>query len=557
VRSSFPSEDGTNSFTARPQPYKVTLPLKANSQPARRETPLVSLHLNSLDYGIVIAYFLVILLIGLALRRRNNTSRQFFEAGRSLPLAITGIAFVAANSGSLEVMGMISTSAKYGWRAMHFYWIGAVPAMLFLALWMMPIYYRSQVRSVPEFLKVRFGEPTRVFNALSFAVLTVLVSGVGLYAMALILQVIFAWTFLASTLISAVFVLAYILLGGLRATMYNEVLQFGLIVAGFAPLAWVSVRAVSKPHVWAGMHAIAPQAPALDGLGVLFGLGFVLSFGYWCTDFVLIQRGLAARDLATASATPLVAAAIKLVFPLLVVVPGVAAAAILPSDLSGRFDLALPALLAHYYPHGLLGLGVTAVLASFMSGMAGNISAFNTVWTYDLYQAHLAKDRSDAHYLLVGRIATVVATLLSIGTSFVVLRFNNLMDYVQMLFSVFNAPLFATFLLGMFTRWATPAGGLTGLIFGTLASFGHWLLYHYHVLHYGSDMTASFYGAGVGWVTCLLVTIAVSAVTKNPEALVSVADGGASGDRKRLPRGLLFAAITILFLLVMLNLFFA
>jgi SSS family solute:Na+ symporter len=511
----------------------------------------------------------VILLIGLGLRRRNTTSQQFFEAGRSLPLAVTGIAFVAANSGSLEVMGMISTSAKYGWRAAHFYWIGAVPAMLFLALLMMPIYYRSKVRSVPEFLKIRFGEPTRVFNALSFAVLTVLVSGVGLYAMALILQVIFGWSFLTATVISAIFVLAYILLGGLRATMYNEVLQFGLIVAGFTPLAWVSARycwgghgpgaSQGMGHIWAGMHTVDPHAATMDGLGVIFGLGFVLSFGYWCTDFVLIQRGLAARDLPTAAGTPLVAAAIKLFFPLLVVVPGVAAAAILPASLSGRFDLALPAMLARFYPHGLLGLGVTAVLASFMSGMGGNISAFNTVWTYDLYQAHIAKrSRSDAHYLLVGRIATVVATLLSIGTSFVVLRFNNLMDYVQMLFSIFNAPLFATFLLGMFTRWATPAGALSGLICGTLASFAHWLLYQNGILNYGSDMTASFYGAGVGWVACFLITIAVSVVTKNnlAETSVSLPASIRAGPRS-LPVSLLISAGGILLVLVLLNFIFA
>jgi SSS family solute:Na+ symporter len=296
----------------------------------------------------------------------------------------------------------------------------------------------------------------------------------------------------------------------------------------------------------------------MDGLGVIFGLGFVLSFGYWCTDFVLIQRGLAARDLTTACATPLVAAAVKLFFPLFVVVPGLAAAAMLPADLSSRFDLALPALLARYYPHGLLGLGVTAVLASFMSGMAGNISAFNTVWTYDLYQAHLAKGRSDAHYLFVGRVATVVATVLSVGTSFVVLRFNNLMDYVQMLFSIFNAPLFATFLLGMFTKWATPAGALTGLICGTLASFGHWLLYHQGILTYGSDMTANFYGAGVGWIACFLTTIGVSLVTKRgmlamPVSQPAFARTGPNG----LPLPLLISAAGILLVLVLLNFIFA
>jgi solute:Na+ symporter, SSS family len=509
---------------------------------------------------MVFGYFLLILLVGLRLRRSNRTTTQFLEAGRSVPLAITGIAFVAANSGSLEVMGMVSTSAKYGWRAVQFYWIGAVPAMIFLALAMMPIYYRSQVRSVPEFLKFRFGESIRTFNALSFAVLTVLVSGVGLYAMALILQTIFGLSFSQATVVSAVFVLAYILLGGLRATMYNEVLQFGLIVLGFAPLAWHAVRAYwGKPvHIWAGMQPVAPHAPALDGLGVVFGLGLVLSFGYWCTDFVLVQRALAARDLPSACATPLVGAAIKLFFPLLVVAPGVAAALVLPGSLAGRFDLALPAMLERYYPHGLLGLGVTAVLASFMSGMAGNISAFNTVWTYDLYQAHLAKGRSDRHYLMVGRAATVAATVLSIGTSFLVLRFNNLMDYVQMLFSVFNAPLFATFLLGMFTKWTTTAGAFTGLLCGTLASFTHWVLYQKGILAYGTDMTASFYGAGVGWLSCFVITIVVSVVTKSSTPSVEAYQPPKMLSSLRgLPRTLLICAAGILTALVVLNLLFA
>ena len=455
---------------------------------------------------------------------------------------------------------MVSTSAKYGWRAVHFYWIGAVPAMLFLALLMMPIYYRSKVRSVPEFLKVRFGEPTRVFNALSFAVLTVLVSGVGLYAMALILQVIFGWSFAVATVISAVFVLAYILLGGLRATMYNEVLQFALIVIGFAPLAWYSVLYCwGKPGAYLGRHACGRSARSDDGraggdLRSRLRVELRLLVYRFCVDSA---RAGCARS-PTASGTPLVAAAVKLFFPLLVVVPGVAAAAILPASLSGRFDLALPSMLERYYPHGLLGLGVTAVLASFMSGMAGNISAFNTVWTYDLYQAHLAKGRSDAHYLRVGRIATVVATVLSIGTSFVVLRFNNLMDYVQMLFSIFNAPLFATFLLGMFTSWATPVGALAGLVCGTLASFGHWLLYQEGILKYGSDMTASFYGAGVGWLACFFITIAVSMVTKKSLHAVPVyRPPGVRAGAGSLPLPLLLSAAGILLALVALNFIFA
>ncbi|HXY39492.1 MAG TPA: sodium:solute symporter family protein [Vicinamibacteria bacterium] len=502
------------------------------------------LALSWLDAVPLLLYLGAILLVGLRLRRRMVSTDAFLLAGRSLPSWATGIAFMAANCGALEVMGIVSTSAKYGARAVHFYWLGAIPAMLFLALFMMPIYRRSRVRSVPEFLKLRYGERTRAFNAACFAVLMVLVSGISLYAMAIVLGSVLGWSFGWSVLVGASVVLVYVFLGGLRATIYNEVLQFVLIVAGLLPLALLALRelhgfsgvAAALPaalrHAWKGMAAVDPASATMDGFGTVVGLGFVLSFGYWCTDFLLVQRALAARDLEAAVETPLIAAVAKLFFPLLVVVPGLAAFVLFPAALASRYDLALPQLMLRYYGPGLLGLGITAMLASFMSGMAGNVTAFNTVWTCDLYQAYLAPGRSDRHYLRVGRGASVVAVVLAGATAFLVLRFNNLMDYVQLLFSFFNAPLFATFLLGMFTRWATPAGGFAGLVSGTAAALGHYLALRAGLLHYGSDMSANFYGAAVGWGVCFLVTVLVSLVTPGkPDAELA----GLVYDRSLLP----------------------
>jgi len=488
------------------------------------------LALNALDYGIVGGYFLVILLVGYRLQKRMVSTTAFFLAGRSLPVGVTGIAFVAANCGALEIMGMISTSAKYGARANHFYWLGAIPAMLFLSLFMMPIYYRSRVRSVPEFLKKRFGEATRAFNALAFATMMILVSGISLYAMAIVLGSLLGWSFSTAVCVAAAVVLVYIVLGGLTASIYNEVFQFILIVVGLSPLVFFGLRemhgwtglARSLPsglsHTWQGLPVASPFRSAMDGIGNVLGLGFVLSFGYWCTDFLLIQRALAAKNTAAAVQTPLVGAVAKLFFPALVVLPGLVAVSLYPGSITARYDLALPTLMGRYYSHGLLGLGVTAMLASFMSGMAGNVTAFNTVFTYDLYQAYGAKGRTDRHYLRVGRLATVAGVALSIGTAFIVLHFNNLMDYAQLLFSFFNAPLFATFLLGMFTLWATPAGGFVGLVSGTLAGLGHYLAYHFHWLPYGSDMAANFYGAMCAWSVCFLVTAGVSLFTKRKPA---------------------------------------
>ncbi len=502
--------------------------------------------LNIWDYGIIAGYFLLIIAIGVRLHRRTQTASQFFQAGRSLPAWITGIAFVAANSGALEIMGVVSTSAKYGARANQFYWLGAIPAMLFLGLFMMPIYYRSRARSVPEFLKLRYNEPTRALNAISFAVMMILVSGISLYAMAIVMHSFLGWSFGVSVLSAALFVLAYVVLGGLTATIYNEVIQFVLIVAGLTPLVYFVLHdfnglsgllarlPVSLSHTWQGMPALDPAHASMDIAGTIFGLGFVLSCGYWCTDFLMIQRALAAESESAAVKTPLIGAIAKLFFPALVVIPGLAAVLLIPHGLAERYDLALPALLGHYYGHGLLGLGVVAMLASFMSGMAGNVTAFNTVWTYDIYQNYLVTDRPDRHYVFVGRVTTVIATLLSISTAYIVLRFNNLMDYVQLLFSFFNAPLFATFLLGMFTKWATPWAGFWGLLLGTLASLFHRLAYSLHWLRYGSDMSANFYGAMVGWSVCFTTTVLISAFTKRKpsEELEQLVFQPAKGRRK-------------------------
>jgi solute:Na+ symporter, SSS family len=525
---------------------------------------------NFLDYLIIATYFCVIIVIGIRLRRRMVSTTEYLLAGRSLPVLVTGLAFVAANCGALEVMGIVSTSAKYGARANHFYWLGAIPAMIFLALFMMPIYHRSRVRSVPEFLKLRFGEQTRAFNAAAFAVLMILVSGISIYAMAIIMRTVVGWSFSTSVLISAVVVLVYVGFGGLTATIYNEVIQFFLIVAGFLPLVffvlaefhgWSGLAAALPPtlgHTWKGLPAADPLGSAMDGVGNVIGLGFVLSFGYWCTDFLLIQRALAAKDLPSAVQTPLIAAVVKLFFPALVVIPGLAAAALFPGDLAARYDMALPALMVRYYSHGLLGLGITAMLASFMSGMAGNVTAFNTVWTYDIYQAYVRPNRSDRHYLVVGRLATFAAVGLSVATAYIVLSFNNLMDYVQLLFSFFNAPLFATFLLGMFTYWATPAGGFWGLVSGTSAAFLHYLAYRSGMIPYGSDMSANFYGAICGWSCCFLVTCGVSLFTRprKREELAGLVYDRSSSDSASATgargKAIVFA-ITILAALIALN----
>jgi len=519
------------------------------------DTTAHAMRLAPLDYGIIAVYFVFVLTIGAILRRHVKTSGHFLMSGRAVPLWITSLAFISANLGAQEVIGMAASGAKYGIMTAHFYWVGAIPAMVFLGLFMMPFYYGSRARSVPEYLKLRFDEKTRALNAISFAVMTVFSSGISLYALAILFQTLLGWSFGFSVLLSAGIVLAYTVLGGLTSAIYNEVLQFFLIVFGIAPLVYVGLHHVGG---WAGIRTALAATPAMThtwtymgspdqnpmgiGLfGMIMGLGFVLSFGYWCTDFLVVQRAMVSHDMNAARRTPLIAAFPKMLIPFVVILPGLVAMAMaakggafhMPLKPDGRvdFDMALPSMLAQLYPSGMLGVGLTALMASFMSGMAGNVTAFNSVFTYDLYQAHIRKDASDDHYLRVGRLTTVAGILLSVATAYFARTFNNIMDLLQLVFSFVNAPLFATFLLGMFWKRTTGHGAFTGLLSGTLAAAvthgvtvaegkGGWLLGGAAPLHtFRATMSQNFTLAIAAFTTCFVVTIAVSLATRpRPDA---------------------------------------
>jgi SSS family solute:Na+ symporter len=517
--------------------------------------------LTFIDWTIMVIYFVFVLGIGFALKRYMKTSTDFFLSGRSIPAWITGLAFISANLGAQEVIGMGASGAKYGIATSHFYWIGAIPAMAFIGVFMMPFYYGSRGRSVPEYLKLRFDEKTRGFNAISFAVMTVLSSGISLYAMGLLLETLLGWDFSFSILIAALIVLIYVFLGGLTSAIYNEVLQFFLIVFGFAPLVFLGLRDVGG---WAGLQARLATVATSNGFGagawseswkymgspssnpmgvewfgLAMGLGFVLSFGYWCTDFLVVQRAMAAKSMSAARRTPLIAAIPKMLFPFLVILPGMIAIALtyksgpsgfsLPKKLDGTFEynMAIPLMLGHYFPSGMLGVGLTALMASFMSGMAGNVTAFNTVWTYDIYQSYIKRGASDQHYLWMGRMATVFGILISVAAAYVTTRFNNIMDMLQLVFAFVNAPLLATFLLGMFWKRTTGHGAFIGLISGTIGAATHQgltLPFGAHagikggwfgVVHtYPSELAQAFWTAIVAWSACFLITILVSLVTK-------------------------------------------
>ncbi len=503
--------------------------------------PVISLHLS--DYAIIAGYILVMVLVGYSLRRYMRTGEDFFLAGRSLPGWITGLAFLSANLGALEVIGMVANSAKYGIVTVHFYWVGAIPAMIFLGIFMMPFYYGSKVRTVPEYLKLRYNEATRGLNAVSFAVMTVLMSGISLYAMALLFKLTLGWSLTASILFAAVVVLLYVFWGGLSSSIYNEVIQFFLIWLGLLPVVFLGLKnaggfagiAQKLPaaffHAWKNLGSSAENPLGVNWMAVVLGLGFVLSFGYWTTDFLVVQRALASKSLNAARTTPILASFPKMLIPILVVIPGLAAAAILPEftpgAATGEYNSALILMMAKFLPNGVLGLAITALLASFMSGMAGNVSAFNAVWTYDIYASYIKPRQKDEHYLRVGKVTTVAGVLISVGTAYIVKQFPNLMDFVQLIFSFFNAPLFATFLLGMFWRGATPWGGFIGLLSGIAAAAGHFILYKTGVLHYASEMGANYYQAWWAWLVDFIVTIAVSLFTakKDPESLKGLVYG--------------------------------
>ncbi|HEV2421939.1 MAG TPA: sodium:solute symporter family protein [Candidatus Acidoferrales bacterium] len=489
------------------------------------------MHLSWIDYLIIALYCAFVLGVGFKLKKSMRTSLDFFLSGRKIPAWITGLAFISANLGALEVMGMAASGAEYGMLTCHFYWLGAIPAMLFVGLAMMPFYYGSRARSVPEYLRLRFDEKTRGLNAITFAVMTVLASGINLYAMALLFKLILGWSIHATILLSAIVVLIYTFLGGLTSSIYNEVLQFFLIVFGILPLAVLSVVEAGGWHgmaarlpagfmnMWTNLGHASSNPMGVDWFQMVAGLGFVLSFGYWCTDFLVVQRALAAQDMNAAQRTPLIAAVPKMFIPFLVIIPGMAAWAILPHAsfmVHGRIDynMALPLLLARYYPAGMLGVGITALLASFMSGMAGNVTAFNTVWTYDIYHSYIKPGQSDEHYLWMGKVATVGGVLISILAAYVALQFGNIMDYLQLIFSFVNAPLFATFLLGMFWKRTTPSGAFWGLLAGSVAAGLHYFATVHGWISYRSVMAGNFDRAIFAWTTCFVLTILITLFTR-------------------------------------------
>jgi solute:Na+ symporter, SSS family len=527
----------------------------------------VQLHL--IDYLIMVIYFVFVLGIGWFLRKYMKDAKQFLEAGRSLPAWVTGLAFISTNLGALEVMGMTGSGAKYGMLTTHFYWIGAIPAMVFLAVFMMRFYYGSKARSVPEYLKLRFDEKTRALNAILFAVMTVLASGISMYALALLMEKVLGWDFNMSLWLSAAIVLAYTYLGGLSSAIYNEVLQFFIILIGLLPIVvlalmevggWNGLKQslapiVTDPNLISGGQNYAPDTftttwkytstaaanpMGVEWYGIFAGLGFVLSFGYWCTNFLIVQRAMAAESTTAARKTPLIGALPKMFIPFLIIVPGIAALVLMNNgsgfsimqDGKPNYDLTIIMLLKHYLPAGVLGVGITALLASFMSGMAGNVSAFNTVWTYDIYQSYIRPATNDheadaKHYLRVGRMATVFGVLVSIAAAYLAGLFGNIMDFLQTIFSMINAPLFAVIFLGMFWKRSTGNGAFLGLLGGFLVALAHhgltapagattlvkggWL----GVVHtYPVEMAQNFWTAIFACAAATLITVSVSLVTK-------------------------------------------
>lgn len=490
---------------------------------------------NGLDYTILAIYFIVVLGIGFAARASVKTSLDFFLSGRSLPAWVTGLAFVSANLGATEILGMAANGAQYGVYTVHWYWIGAIPAMVFLGLVMMPFYYGSKVRSVPEFLLHRFGPSSHLLSSIIFAVSAVLIAGVNLYAMAIVLEALLGWPQWVAIVVAGLFVLAYITIGGLSSAIYNEVLQFFVILAALIPLTVVGLKRVggwdgltdsltdSKGGAfltaWEGTGVGSPNPLGANWLTIVLGLGFVMSFGYWTTNFAEVQRALSAKNLSAAKRTPLIAAFPKIFIPLVVIVPGLIALVMEPTlgkAGSGlQYNDAIPVLMRDLLPNGVLGIAVTGLLAAFMAGMAANVSSFNTVFTNDIWGAYLKKDREDAYYLKTGRIVTAVGVLIGMGTAFIASSFSNIMNYLQTLFSFFNVPLFVVFIIGMFWKRTTPAAGFWGLLSGTVAAMvNYFWLYKGGVISIPSDQGANFVSSIVAFVVGAVVMVAVSYVTK-------------------------------------------
>jgi SSS family solute:Na+ symporter len=505
-------------------------------------------NLSPIDGVIVAFYFVLVLAIGWYLRGRANTGEDFFMAGREMTAWVAGLSFLSANLGALELMGWAGSAYQYGIMATNAYWVGAIPAILFLALVMMPFYYISKTHSVPGYLKLRFGEPSRALSAISFAFMTVLMSGVNMFAMAKVMQIVLGWDINFSILVSSITVAIYVTLGGLRSAIFNEVLQFFLIWAGamLIPIlglyeagGWTNLKLLITQraseqyvHIWAGVGSFSNNPMGINWVGVIFGLGAVLSMGYWTTDFLVVQRVLAAKDLRSAEMAPIIGAGFKMLVPFIVILPGLLGLALLPEKLvpesiaaatgAHSYNDVLPLMLARYCGPGLLGLGITALIAGFMSGMAGNVSAFTTVWTYDIYRPLINSKGTDHHYVNMGRWTTVIGVAISVGTAYLVMQFASIMDYVQALFSFFIAPLFGTVVLGMLWKRTTGPGGFWGLLSGTLCSISMWAwvkvdptaLRYVALSPNAKGLAQDYFQALWSFVACVLVTVVVSLATK-------------------------------------------
>jgi SSS family solute:Na+ symporter len=524
------------------------IPAFSASLSAVLAAPASLVRLHAVDIAVIAIYFAIVIFIGFYLKRAANTSEEFFMAGREMTAWIAGLSFVSANLGSLELMGWAGSAYQYGILATHWYWVGAIPAMLFLGIVMMPFYYISRTHSVPGYLHLRYGDGTRALSAVCFAAMTVLMSGINMYAMAVVMKVVLGWDLSFSIWVSSITVAVYVALGGLRSAIFNEVLQFlliwlgallipilGLIEAG----GWTNLKAQISArmgseyiHLWSTTGHFSSNPMGIHWTGIVFGLGLVISFGYWTTDFLVVQRVLSAHSLRAARMSPIIGAAFKMCVPFIVILPGLLALSVLPYHLvpanlaavTGQpsYNEVLPLMMVRYLGPGLLGLGVTALIAGFMSGMAGNVSAFATVWTYDIYGAFMNKKASDSHYVAMGRWCTFIGVLISVGTAYIVQHAASIMDYVQALFSFFIAPLFGTVILGMLWKRATKAGGFWGLLAGTCTAIGLWVWVYRDpsALRYvalspdAKAMAADMYRALWSWLVCVIVTIVVSLMTQ-------------------------------------------
>ncbi|TGL56337.1 Na+/galactose cotransporter [Leptospira ognonensis] len=481
--------------------------------------------LHPIDFLIIFVFVIFMIIIGYLLKRRMKGSVDFLLAGRKIPGWITGIAFISANISALELLGMSASGAEYGFLTFHFYYLGAIPGMIFLGIFMMPFYYSTRIRSVPEYLRYRFNRPAHLLNSVITLISLALGSGIYLYSLSLIFDIMFGWNPHLSILVSAMIVLLYTYFGGLSSSIYTEVMQFFLTVFGLFPLVYIGVV---KSGGWESLMSQIPESHkhmwkylpngnnplGWDILSVTVGLGFVLSFSYWTCGFAEVQRAMAAKDLQAARRTPLIGAVFKLFLPFLTVIPGLIAISQFKQELNGDYNKSFLILLREYYPSGMLGLGTTALLAAFMAGMSSSVTALNTIFTYDIFQTYIKKNESDAYYLKIGKRSTMVAVVFAIFASYIAMQFSNIMNYIQLLFSFFSSPLISIFLLGMFWKRASSWSAFWGMVTGTSAGIMHYILTTFGFLYYKSDMVSNFYGAIFSGLACFLSMVIVSFIEK-------------------------------------------